>query len=256
MLNKMLFDTRMQHEGAIPSGDPIDLHRLFYDLELTDASLGRIAQLDIPDAVRITSTSLIKLRMPTDVLQIVVPTREFDVLGVKSPSEVPEQPLGQQAIDGCLNRLRNGILAREKRAPGEAERALWFSVENGLFRVAGRHALAGTADLSTAFDMTADYEDRAVAAVRLPGLPVVVNVSPASEAVRFPRAAVHAAYQAEGGFDRNTPGTIMARDGVVRDRQNPHIDLTQNRAGGPLSRQDQMARVLIRSLLVLAEYQG
>jgi hypothetical protein len=89
-------------------------------------------------------------------------------------------------------------------------------------------------------------------AIRIPGQPTVVQVSPSSEAVRFPREAVLAAAQAEGGLEQNTAGSKLAEMGLVADKQNPHAELTADRPGGPLPRQDQMARVIIRGLLRLA----
>jgi len=242
----------------------IDIDRLFNDLQIAETDLHKIASLDIPAEIRVPSISPIKTGTVKDVLHIVRPGEYFDVFGVKSASDVAEQPLGQAAIDGALNRLHNGMQIREEVVPSES-RAAWFSIENGLFKVPQQDApimpgevVQGTvqftegADLSTTFDPEADYEDRAVAAVRIPGYPVVVHISPASEAVRFPKEAVLAAYNADGGFDKHTVSSKLAEMGIVQNMQNPHIELTANRPGGTLSRQDQMARVMIRVLVGLA----
>ena len=227
----------------------IDVPRLFRDLAMANEDVRRLEALHIPPEIRVPSTSAIKIDTVIDVLRIVQPGREFNVVGVKVPSGVDEQPLGQTTIDGALNRLHNGQAAREKINPGEAQRVAWFSVENGLFR---KGAEAGQADLEAVFDPDADYEDRAVAAICLPGRAVVVEISPASEAVTFPRGSLHAAAEAEGGLQENTAGAKLAEMGLASDKQNPHKELTAARPGGPLPRQDQMARVLIRGLLNIA----
>jgi hypothetical protein len=244
----------------------IDVPRLLRDLALTDPDMRLLAGLEIPSDIRVPSVSPIKTSTVTDVLRIIQPEREFDVVGGKAPSDVGELPLGQTTIDGSLNRLRNGTKIREQASPGEINSVAWFSPENGLFRV-GEHAtrieiprrVEGVihttegADLSTQFDPTAEYEDRAVVAIRIPDYPTLVRISPSTEAVRFPQAAVLAAYDAEGGFDQHTAGSMLVKMGIVRDKQNPHTELTANRPGGPLPRQDQMARVMIRSLVQLAK---
>jgi hypothetical protein len=251
----------------MPPNPSIEVPRLFADLAITEEVLQSVASLDIPANIRVTSGGDIKTGTVKDVLRIMCPDREFGVIGNRYPSGVAEQPLGQETIDGALNRLRNGMRADEETTPGKTARTGWFSIENGLFRVAERGALLSAvdrraeeivqftadADLNSDFDPDAEYEDRAVAAIRLPGQPTIVHISPVNEAVRFPRAAVLAAYYAEGGLERQTVGSKLVEMGIVRDTQNPHPELTAGRAGGPLSRQDQMARVLARGLVWLAE---
>lgn len=250
-----------------PAPNPnIDVPRLFADLEITEADLALLAALHIPRDIRVPSLSAIKTGTVADTLALTHPGADFEVLGVKAPSGVAEQPLGQVALDGASNRLANGIDLREQAAPGEIDQVAWFSIENGLFRVGNpavspapesreKHGevrdVAG-ANLSADFDPDAAYEDRAVVAIRLPGRPTVVQVSPASEAVLFPRAAVQAAHDAPGGFAQHTAGSKLAELGLVQDKQNPHSELTANRQGGPLPREDQMARVIVRGLLRLA----
>lgn len=243
----------------------INVPRLFEDLRLTEADLGNLNALQIPFDVYVPSTSQIKTSTVTDALRIVQPGRAFNVVGVKVPSGVDEQPLGQTTIDGALNRLGNVIRAREEIVPDEGDTAAWFSIENGLFRVGQQPEVEAVdridegvvqftegADLAARFDPNAEYEDRAVTAIRIPGYPTVLHISPASEAVRFPRDAVMAAANADGGLTENTAGSMLAEMGIVVDKQNPHTELTADRPGGPLPRQDQMARVIIRSLVRLA----
>lgn len=261
-------------EGFAPDGgtpdrplhNPIDVPRLLADLAITEVDLQGIAALHIPDDIGVSSTSGIKTTTVEDGLHIAQPARDFGVEGDKVASGVNEQPLGQDAIDGALNRLGNLVAKREADDPGSSATRADFSVENGLFRVStqpgnteptnrdaeGVVQFTEGADLTREFDSDAEYEDRAVVAIRIPGQPVVVQVSPASEAVRFPREAVHAAAQAEGGLVENTAGSKLAEMGLVADKQNPHSELTADRPGGPLPRQDQMARVMLRGLLHLA----
>jgi len=248
--------------SEIPS---IDIVRLFSELEITEVQREQLASLHIPTDVRVTSTSVIKIGTVENTLHIAQPSRAFRVIGIQSPSDVGEQPFGQITIDGALNRLRNGMRLREETAPGE--NAIWVSIENGLFRVpqpgtvpltqvrGGEDILFFTedADLATEFDPNATYEDRAVAAIRIPGFPTIVQISPGSEAVQFPKEALLAARDAPGGFSHHTAGSKLAELGIVANKQNPHLELTANRPGGPLPRQDQMARVILRALLRLAQ---
>lgn len=244
----------------------IDIPRLFADLEIHDGDLADVASLPIPKTVLVTSASAIKVDTVQDVLGIVMPDTNFNVAGVKAASDVAEQPLGQIAIDGALNRLNNGIRMREADHPGDPTTVVWISIENGLFVVSSEHtptdeATIGTdniqfnggANLSTKFDLMAEYEDRAVVVIRIPGYPTVVQISPDSEAVPVPKEAVLAAYVAEGGFELHTAGSKLAEMGLVADKQNPHIELSADREGGPLPRQDQMARAIIRALLHLTQ---
>jgi hypothetical protein len=252
---------------AYETSNNIDVDRLLADLRVSEADLQQVASLDIPKDVRVPSGSVIKTGTVEDVLRIINPSVNFEVLGVKTSSGVAEQPLGQAAVDGAINRLRNGMQIREQIVPGESENASWFSIENGLFRVKrlgmsttaketdeGIVQLTEDADLLADFDPEAEYEDRAVTVIHIPGYPTVAQVSPHSEAVTFPRVAVRAAYNAEGGFDQHTVGSKLAEMGIVKDKQNPHSELTVDRRGGPLPRQDQMARVMLRVLVQLAQH--
>jgi hypothetical protein len=253
-------------QELLPTSSNIDVPRLRADLGLTDEALHDLAVLDIPTEVTVASVSPIKTDTVADVLRIIQPEpgQEHNVRGKKVPSGVDEQPLGQTAIDGALNRLHSCMTAEDTQE-GINARA-WLSIENGLFRVSeepgvtepvnrraeGVMQFTEGADLTPELDPNAQYEDRTVVAFRIPGHPTVVQVSPASEAVRFPSEAVMAAANAQGGLVENTAGSQLAEMGIVEDKQNPHTELTVDRPGGPLPRQDQMARALIRGLLRLA----
>jgi|GEM_PF-1730647 len=264
-------DPTNRSQEQYPEADEItniDVARLFADLQITEVELGQIASLSIPPDVRVTSVSPIKTNTVGDVLQIVGPNGDFDVVGVKAPSGVGELPLGQAAINGALNRLNNGVQIRQEINPDETNATAWFSIENGLFKVprGGESQVAAEdatdkgvvqftedADLSPDFDPDAEYEDRAVTVIRIPGRPTIVQVSPSSEAVRIPKVAVLAAHDADGGFGQHTVGSKLAEMGLAVDKQNPHAELTMDRPTGPLPRQDQMARVIIRALLRLTQ---
>lgn len=248
----------------------IDLQRVYSDLHITGGDLLGLGSLDYPETVHVPSTSAIKTGTVDCVLRCVDPGVEFEVTGVKVPSDVAEQPVGQIAIDGALNRLFNGIEVVEGPHPDQAGTTAWFSIENGIFRVAAEGALLVArdrsdegivqhtegADLTTDFDPDAEYEDRAVAAIRIPGHPIIVQVSPETEAVRFPKEAVVAAYEAGGSFGEHTVGSKLSEMGLVANNQNPHLELTADRPEGPLSRQDQMFRAMLRALLVLTQRQS
>lgn len=244
----------------------IDVPRLFTDLQMTEADLEKIAALPIPIDVCVTSASAIKIDTVRSTLHIFKPDVSYVAEGVKAPSDVAEQPLGQTAIDGALNRLRNGKLIRNESHADNSSLKAWISIENGLFRVStggrpnakaeeidGIMQFSEDADLASVFDPTAEYEDRAVAVVHIPGYPTIVQISPSSEAVKFPTEAVHAAFNADGSFKQHTAGSKLAELGLVEDKQNPHTELTSDRIGGPLPRQDQMARTIIRALLHLTQ---
>lgn len=194
--------------------------------------------LSLPRDIIVTSTSEIKISTVTDTLEQYFPGSDFAIEGVKVPSGVGEQPIGQETIDGALNRL-----ARAMELGDDAIRA-YISIENGLFKIAERPE---GLNLSTTFDPSADYEDRAVVAISLPDRLTFVHMSPPEDAVPFPTEAVRVAHDAPGGFRVHTAGSALYALGRVHDKQNPHIDLTQGR----LSRQTQMGHTLLDALAQL-----
>lgn len=226
-----------------------------YDMFKPHKSKSQI-DLDLPPDIYVSSRSEIKLATVAAVLRMMNPANDFEITGFKVPSEVPEQPIGSQTIAGALNRLRN-VMSMTKEV---AKPAAIVSIENGLFRVSRDHTPASGfvnldgasiclngADLTPDFDPNAEYEDRVVVAISLPVHPTIVQISANNEAVKFPSAAVHAAHNAAGGFEKNTAGSKLFEMGLVTEKQDPHIDLT----AGSLSRQKQMARVIIRALTIL-----
>lgn len=201
-----------------------------------------LRHLTLPSEIVVTSISDIKTSTVAETLNQLQPDTHFSVEGINVPSGVGEQPIGQEAIDGALNRLARAIEL------GNSATRVYVSIENGLFRVPESVHL-GDPDLSTTFDPEAEYEDRAVVAVSLRGCSPFVRISPTEDAVRFPRDAIHAAHDAPGGFAAHTAGSVLYESGRVHDKQNPHIDLTEGR----LSRQVQMAHVLLDVFTQLSE---
>ena len=199
----------------------------------------RAQRLILPSNICVASESKIKTSTVAEVLSQFEPETEFTVTNRSVPSGVSEQPLGKEAIDGALNRLANILQL------GDGATRAGFAIENGIFKVSD----SGNLDLSTVFDPTADYEDRAVVAIGLPGRSPFVHVSPTEDAVRFPRDAVRAAHDAPGGFAEHTVGSILYETGRVRDKQDPHTDLTD----GKLSRKVQMAHALLDALAQLSD---
>lgn len=229
----------------------IDIPRLKSDLQLTDEILAQINALNLPETVVVPSLSAIKVDTVRDTLRIVCPNKRFNVIGIKAPSNVDEQPLGQTTVQGARNRLENAKRAKQEATSNVADDFMVVSIENGLFKEGSFNAEG--VDLEASFDPNAEYDDRAVTVIEIPGHQEVVQISPTSESVRFPHNAVLAAVNADGGLVKNTVGSKLKEVGAVQDNQNPHKELTVNRQGGPLTREDQMARVIIRGLTQLVK---
>jgi hypothetical protein len=224
----------------------IDKTKLQQDLGLSGVDF---KSLELPNDVSVTSGSAIKVKTVADTLHLIKPGQSFELISLKVPSRVAEQPIGRVAIDGALNRLHGAL-----QALGNPQSAV-FSIENGLFRVSDDYCepisdaadfllSSEGADLNPEFDPNAEYEDRAVSAIKIGNHPVVVHISPKSEAVPCPKKVVLAAYQKPGSFDEHTVGAELFKIGLASDPQNPHLELTN----GTFSRQEQMMRVMIRTL--------
>lgn len=207
----------------------------------------------MPDKQVVASGSAIKIDTVTGVSDNLYPGRIFDLKYEKVVSDVPEQPFGWQTVQGALNRLNAAIAASHSSTDGVA----FFAIENGLFKVGDPHGadehsdilLFGEgADLDPDFDASAEYEDRTVVALKLPGLPTLIQFSPRADAVVIPKQALLEAHAMPGGFDKNTVGLALYQAGIVKDMQNPHIELT----GGRLSRQSQIAHAIELALQKLA----
>lgn len=224
----------------------VDYERIFSDLAIEPRSFDSLV---LPSEIRVPSKSAIKIDVVSGVLEAIRPNMRFNVVGVTAPSEVNEQPVGIEAIDGAMNRLHNGRLA------DGLVTAAWFCIENGIFAVSegnsnlvlphrGLDIETQGIDVSPEYQPAAEYEDRAVAVLAIPGYGTTAEISIQDEAIIIPRIAVRAAYNDTGSFGIHTAGSKLAEMGLVRDKQDPHIDLTN----GEFSRREQMTRVIIRAL--------
>ncbi len=211
---------------------------------------------ELPEKIIVASTSLIKIETVKELLAKLYPDRHthMTVEGMQTKTDVGEQPIGQEAVEGAVGRLLYVINKVGAEVTGTAA---VIAIENGLFRrgrqatapAVGAWAMRGVldsqgADLSTAFDSTARYEDRAVVALQLPGCGGVIQLSPPEMSVEFPSEAVLAAHDSTGGFATTTVGSILEEMGLVTDKQNPHASLTH----GAISRQMQMERTIMLAL--------
>jgi non-canonical (house-cleaning) NTP pyrophosphatase len=143
--------------------------------------------------VVLTSQSAIKLRALQAALVDLNITA--NVVAVKVPSGVNEQPVGDETRHGALNR----IAAAREQVVGD----LYVSIENGLFH---RNGI---------------WTDRAVVVVEQPGnahVPIIV-----SDGCAFPLSAVEEAKHV--GFATTTVGQVLAEWGIVKDHADPHVDV-------------------------------
>lgn len=119
-----------------------------------------------------------------------------EIVTLKAPSGVNEQPLNAETLTGAFNRIG---AARE--AVPDAD--LYVSIENGIFEEEGR------------------FIDKPVVTVaKAQGAPEVTY----GEGVEFPRGSVEEARRR--GFDQWTVGKVMQEQGLVRQHDDPHLDLS------------------------------
>ena len=121
---------------------------------------------------------------------------EAEIVGVKAKSNVAEQPMDNETLDGARNRANH---ARQLAPDGD----LYIAIENGIFT-----------------EPDGRYVDKAVVmAIAKDGMETVAL----SEGVEFPKAAVEEARQR--GFATTTAGQVMAEQGVVAKHDDPHFSL-------------------------------
>jgi non-canonical (house-cleaning) NTP pyrophosphatase len=119
-----------------------------------------------------------------------------EIVTVKAASGVNEQPVGGETLTGAFNR----ISAAKAAIPGAD---LYVSIENGIFEEEGR------------------YIDRPVVTVSTAkGAPQVTY----GEGVEFPKDSVEEA--GRRGFGIWTVGKVMQEQGLVRQHDDPHLDLS------------------------------
>ena|SRR6185436_14817521 len=120
---------------------------------------------------------------------------DAEIVAVKSPSGVNEQPLGDETERGALNRIRSARQAH----PGADT---YVSIENGLFEEGG------------------EYVDRAVVvAERADGRRAMAR----SGGVVFPYVFVEETRRR--GFATTTVGQVLADRGIVSRHDDPHLSL-------------------------------
>ncbi|HYD93641.1 MAG TPA: DUF84 family protein [Candidatus Paceibacterota bacterium] len=175
-------------------------------------------RFELPSSIVVTSGSAIKINTAAKALSNLFPNRTFNVSGVKVPSGVDEQPVGDMTEQGALNRLANARAGQDEVA--RAETAV-VSIENGIFE---------TAD---------GWEDRAIAVIQLPNGKPIAHIS---RGVSFPTEAVEEARRR--GFKEHTVGSVLveqyAKQGITIDKQDPHTTLTN----GQFTREAQMIEAL------------
>lgn len=119
-----------------------------------------------------------------------------EITGVKVASGVNEQPINDETVQGAFNR----IAAARVVMPGAD---IYVSIENGIFEENGK------------------YIDRPVITVaKGAGTPEVIY----GDGVEFPAVAVDEARKR--GFDTWTAGKVMQEQGIVKQHDDPHLDLS------------------------------
>ena len=118
-----------------------------------------------------------------------------DIIVVKASSGISEQPMNTETLTGAFNRLRDA-----KRQVPDAD--LYISVENGIFEENGK------------------FIDRPVIVIsRNRDAPETTF----GEGVEFPKECVEETRAR--GFDKWTVGKIMQEKGLVKEHDDPHLDL-------------------------------
>lgn len=123
---------------------------------------------------------------------------EVDIVTVKVPSGVNEQPMDLETLQGANNRL-----AAARAAIPDAD--FYVAIESGLFRL---------------FDEETTFVDRAIVVLQhQTGL----QCQTTSDGVIFPDTAVEEARRR--GLDKWTVGRIMQEQGIVASHEDPHLTL-------------------------------
>lgn len=251
--------------------NPINHERMIAQLGLLPEDLEDIAKFPIPGKIVVASENELKRWSVDAVVERYGPDQPYDVSSTPAQSGVNSQPFGAEAVRGALNRIRDVYNGLQKSTPEEADTVGIIAVENGLFRIPRVTKKTLTtmrfrrgsdivlrredADLDRTFDAKVRYQDRAVVAIKLPYLPTIVQISHSVEASDAHRSAVMAAYAAEGSFRTNTVGEMLVRKRLAANHQNPTYEMTADRPGGPMYRQEQIARTMLRALFHLSQQQ-
>ncbi len=206
-------------------------------LEYMQNNKERLKELSLPESIIITSGSAIKIGAVKKLLAEIFPEKTFLVEGVKASSDVDEQPVRDMTERGALNRIRNAkdiVAADTESFPPDSPR-MFISIENGIFG----NSLTG-------------WRDRAVVVIKI-GNETFMSLSKLN--VRYPDEYVKETQALEGGFEKNTVGSVLARryaeKGIPMNPQDPHTTLTTN-TKHPFTREDQILEALTDALLKMA----
>jgi non-canonical (house-cleaning) NTP pyrophosphatase len=119
-----------------------------------------------------------------------------DIVTIKAPSGVNEQPMNSETVTGAFNR----IAIAKAQVPGAD---LYVSIENGIFDEQG-HCI-----------------DRPVVVVSREMGDAQVTYG---EGVEFPKDSVDETRRR--GFDKWTVGKVMEEQGIVKKHDDPHLSLS------------------------------
>ncbi len=120
---------------------------------------------------------------------------DFEIVTVKVPSGVNEQPMDLETFQGADNRVRAA-----RTAVPDAD--LYVAVENGVF------------------DEESAYVDRAVVVIEHQN---GLRVQEVSDGVIFPDAAVEETRRR--GLDKWTIGKVLVDLGMAKQHDDPHLDI-------------------------------
>ncbi len=206
-------------------------------LNLIEQYKNTLEKLDVSDTIVVASSSAIKIKGVEKAALELFPGKTFKVIGAqKADSEINEQPVNDETEIGARNRLKNAkqeiVLANPGLHP------TYVSIENGLFQ---------EIDPETK-QPTGEWEDKAVVIVMLPN---GKTTSAISDGVRFPKDVVEETRLKGGedqGFKKYTVGSQLAERGIVKNKQDPHSDLTH----GTLTREMQMVSAIYQAFIKVA----
>lgn len=197
----------------------------------------KLEKLDISDTIVVASSSAIKINGVEKAARELFPGKNFKVIGVqKADSEINEQPINNETEIGARNRLKNA--KQEVELTNPRLNPTYVSIENGLFQEKD----------SETNQPTGEWEDRAVVIVMLPD---GTTTSVVSDGVRFPKDVVEETRLKGGeseGFKKYTVGSQLAEKGIVKNKQDPHSDLTN----GAFTREMQMVSVVQQAFIEAA----
>jgi non-canonical (house-cleaning) NTP pyrophosphatase len=217
---------------------PEESNKRMQQLNLAKQYKSALENLDISDTIVVASSSAIKINGVEKAARELFSGKNFKVTGVqKADSEINEQPINNETEIGARNRLKNA--KREIAFSNPELHPTYVSIENGLFQEINPETNKPTGE----------WEDRVVVIVMLPD---GTTTSAVSDGVRFPKDVVEETRLKGGedeGFKKYTVGFQLAEKGMVKNKQDPHSDLTN----GTFTREMQMVSVVQRAFIEAAK---